>query len=88
MRILQMLAFVAAPGLLTARGDPSKRSIIKKASYGSTNAELEDGPGDRTTVGQFGPIEKWTKEASDGDLIFVFTGDSVALQATGGRLTA
>ena len=85
MRILQMLAFVAAPGLLTARGDPSKRSIIKKASYGSTNAELEDGPGDRTTVG---PIAKWTNEASDGDVIFVFTGDSVALQATGGRLTA
>jgi hypothetical protein len=84
MRILKMLAFVAVLGLLSACGDPSKQDIIKKASSASTKVQLEDVLGEPTTVDKLGPIEKWTYKASDGEVIFVITGDSVALQATGG----
>lgn len=37
-------------------------------------------------IGKLGPIEQWTHRASDGTVVFIITGDQVAMQATGGPM--
>lgn len=68
---------------LSACGDPSKEDILSKARDVKTRAELESKLGKPTNIGKLGPIEQWTYKASNGEVTFVITGDTVALQATG-----
>ncbi|MBC7134128.1 hypothetical protein [Oceanibaculum nanhaiense] len=71
--------------LLAACGDPSKADILKKAENISTKAELESKLGRPDEISKLGPVEQWIYKAKDGSVLFVITGDSVALQATGGK---
>lgn len=71
--------------LLAACGDPSKADLVKKADGVSTKAELEAKLGRPDDIAKLGPIEQWIYKAKDGSVLFVITGDSVALQATGGK---
>lgn len=71
--------------LLAACGDPSKAELLKKAENISTKAELESKLGRPDDIAKLGPIEQWIYKAKDGSVIFIISGDSVALQATGGK---
>ncbi len=68
---------------LTACGDPSKEDILSKARDVKTRAELESKLGKPSNISKLGPIEQWSYKASNGEVIFIITGDTVALQATG-----
>ena len=77
--VLASVLFVAA-----ACGEPSKSDILKKAEGVSEKARLENVLGRPDDVSKLGPIEKWTYKASDGTVVFIITGDKVAMQAAGG----
>jgi len=80
------VALVAVFALgLAACGDPSKQETLKKAEGVSTRADLEAALGRPDDLSKMGPIERWTYDASDGSVVFLITGDEVALQMTGGR---
>ncbi len=76
-------AAVAAAVLLTltACGDPTKADIIDKARGVETREQLQKKLGKPTEVSKLGPIEQWTYKAKDGQVTFILTGDSVAMQA-------
>lgn len=82
---MKWFATLAFALLLAACGDSSKADILKKAENISTKAELESKLGRPDDISKLGPIEQWTYKAKDGSVLFVITGDSVALQATGGK---
>lgn len=71
--------------LLVACSDPSKAEILEKSKNVDTRTELETALGRPDDIDKLGPIEKWTYKARDGSVVFVVTGETVALQATGGR---
>lgn len=81
-RFIAIAALLALP--LAACGEPSQQDILAKAENVSTKAELVDALGDPTKVTKVGPLETWTYEASNGEVTFVITGDSVALKTAGG----
>lgn len=85
MALIRSILFVLAVGALAACGDPSKQDIIKDAQGADTKAKLEKALGKPSEVSKIGPLEKWVYTAADGTVVFVITGDSVALQATGGN---
>lgn len=70
---------------LVACGDPSKAEILAKAKNVDTRAQLEAALGRPDDISKLGPVETWTYNASDGSVVFIVTGDTVALQATGGK---
>lgn len=70
---------------LVACGDPSKADILAKAKNVDTRAQLEAALGRPDDISKLGPVETWTYNASDGSVVFIVTGDTVALQATGGK---
>lgn len=76
-------AAVAAAVLLglTACGEPTKADIIEKARGVETREQLQKKLGKPTEVSKLGPIEQWTYKAKDGQVTFILTGDSVAMQA-------
>lgn len=82
---MKRFAILAFALLLAACGDPSKADLVKKADGVSTKAELEAKLGRPDDIAKLGPIEQWIYKAKDGSVLFVITGDSVALQATGGK---
>lgn len=65
--------------LLGGCGDPSKQDILKKAEKAATKAQLESALGKPTEVSKVGPVEKWTYKAKDGTVVFMITGDKVAI---------
>ena len=67
--------------LLVACGDPSKQDILNDAKDAGTKSALESALGKPTTVSSIGPLEKWTYKAKDGEVVFIITGDMVALEA-------
>ncbi|MEO5337805.1 MAG: hypothetical protein H7841_13070 [Magnetospirillum sp. WYHS-4] len=75
--------FAASAGLLAlaACGDPTKADLVSKAQGADTRAKLEAALGKPSDLSKLGPIEKWTYKAKDGEVIFVITGEAVALQA-------
>ena len=87
MRSLNLLAAVAVAILLAACGESSKGDLIDKAAGATTKDDLRQALGKPASVDRIGPVEKWTYEASDGTVIFVITGDTVALQVTSGSNT-
>ncbi|MGE0094402.1 MAG: hypothetical protein AB7M05_09560 [Alphaproteobacteria bacterium] len=66
---------------LTACGDPTKADIIEKARGVETREQLQKKLGKPTEISKLGPIEQWTYKAKDGQVTFILTGDSVAMQA-------
>lgn len=76
-------AAVAAAALLvlTACEDPKKADIIEKARGVETREQLQKKLGKPTEVSKLGPVEQWTYKAKDGQVVFILTGDSVAMQA-------
>jgi hypothetical protein len=68
---------------LAACGNPSKEDIIGKTRDIKTRAELEAKLGKPDDIGKLGPLEQWTYKASNGEVVFLITGDTVALQTTG-----
>ncbi len=67
---------------LVACSEPTKEDLLEKAKGVSTRAELEKTLGKPDDISKLGPIEQWTYQASNGNVIFVLTGDSVTMQAT------
>jgi hypothetical protein len=72
---------------LAACGDPSKEDIIGKARDIKTRTELQAKLGKPDDIGKLGPIEQWTYKASNGEVVFVITGDTVALQTSSSNAT-
>lgn len=70
---------------LAACGDPSKEDIIEKSRGVDTKTQLMDKLGKPDDIAKVGPIEKWTYKASNGSVVFVITGEKVALQTAGGN---
>lgn len=66
---------------LAACGEPTQHDIIEKAKGVDTKAQLEKKLGKPSDVSKLGPIEKWTYKAKDGTVVFIITGDRVALEA-------
>lgn len=85
MRKFLLGSCLVLPFFLSACGDPSKADIVKKAESADTRAKLEKALGRPQDLSKLGPIEKWTYKAKDGEVVFVLTGDTVAMQATGGK---
>jgi len=73
------------PLLLLGCGESSKAEIIEKAKGAGTKAELEAALGQPDDLAKVGPLEKWTYNAADGEVTFIITGDSVALELAGGQ---
>ena len=81
------LAAACLAFLLTACGEPSKGEMIEKAEGADTKSALETALGKPDDVSKLGPIERWTYNASDGQVIFIITGETVALEMAGGGST-
>lgn len=83
MRAARFAAVAAAALLLAlaACGEPTKDEIIEKARGVETRAALEKKLGRPTDIQKLGPVEMWTYKTKTGDVIFVITGERVALQA-------
>lgn len=82
-RALLLAAALLLAGLAAACDD-STQDILSKAEGAKTKAALLDALGDPDSVSKLGPIETWTYEASNGEVSFLITGDSVALKSAGG----
>ncbi|MCZ7647839.1 MAG: hypothetical protein M5U26_21710 [Planctomycetota bacterium] len=74
---------------LVGCGRGSKQDVMKKAEGITKKADLESklGKPDKFDKAGVGPltIETWTYNASDGEVVFVITGDTVALKASGNK---
>ena len=79
-RSLKTFTATAALIVLAACGNPTKADLVKKAEGADTKTALEAALGRPDDLSKMGPLEKWTYKAKDGDVVFVITGDSVALQ--------
>ena len=67
---------------LAGCGGNTKQDITKKTENVKTKAELERILGKPANFNKLGPIETWTYKASDGEVSFLITGDTVQMQAT------
>ncbi|HUN51235.1 MAG TPA: hypothetical protein VMU42_08955 [Candidatus Sulfotelmatobacter sp.] len=81
-RPLAAVVLAAMLASLSACGPPDKEDMLKKAANVHTKADLEQALGKPSDIAKLGPLEKWTYKASNGEVIFLITGDSVAMQAT------
>lgn len=70
---------------LAACGDPTKEDIVEDSRGVDTKTQLMDKLGKPDDIAKVGPIEKWTYNASNGSVVFVITGEKVALQTAGGN---
>ena len=78
-------AALVLPLLLLGCGDPSKAELIEKAKGADTTSALEAALGQPDDLSKVGPLEKWTYKAADGEVTFIITGESVALELAGGQ---
>jgi hypothetical protein len=82
--VLQTLVCGIALALLTSCGGSTKEDILAKAKNAATKADLEKALGRPDDIGKFGPMEKWTYKASNGQVVFMIVGDRITLETTGG----
>ncbi len=78
------LAAALLIALLLGACEDNKQEILAKAENATSKAELLDALGDPDDVVKVGPIESWTYRAANGEVVFLITGDRVALKAAGG----
>jgi hypothetical protein len=83
-RMIWLLVAFAAVAVLGC-GPPSQHEILKQTEGVETKQELEAKIGAPDEVDKFGPLEKWTYRASDGDVEFVITGDDIGSKRTKDR---
>lgn len=76
-----LLACVLAAGLLVGCSR-SKEDLIQKSRGVGTRAELERALGKPSDISKLGPVEQWTYQASNGNVVFLIVGDKVTMQAT------
>ena len=79
--ILSRLAILSVLFLLTACGDPTKQDILNDAKGADTKSALEKALGKPDTLSTLGPIEKWVYTAKDGEVTFIITGETVAIES-------
>ncbi len=82
MRLLRTTIALFGLLLLAACFAPSKADLLKKAKGVSSRQELETVLGEPSEVSKIGPIEKWTYQASDGQVIFIIAGDTITFEVT------
>ena len=70
---------------LAACGDPTKEDIIEKSRGVDTKTQLTDKLGKPDDIAKLGPIEKWTYKAKNGTVVFIITGEKVALETSGSK---
>ena len=70
--------------LLSGCGRGSKQDIVKKTSAITKKADLEKALGKPDEFNKAVFVETWTYKASDGEVTFIVTGDTVQMQVTGG----
>ena len=68
--------------VLAACGKPTKEELVRKSENVKTKAELEAVLGRADDITKVGPLETWRYKGSNGDVVFIITGDTVQLQAT------
>jgi hypothetical protein len=83
-RLLATLALGLVLALGACSGQLTKQEITAKAAGITAKADLEKKLGKPTSFAKIGPLETWTYKASDGDVIFLITGDTVSLDIAGG----
>ncbi len=67
---------------LAACGKPTKEELLRKSENVKTKAELQAVLGPADDITKVGPLETWRYKGSNGDVVFIITGDTVQLQAT------
>ena len=82
-RFLGVVLVAVALLTLAACGKPTKEQMLLKADKVETKAQLQAVLGIPDDIAKLGPAEVWSYKASNGEVIFLITGDRVALQATG-----
>ncbi len=83
-RFLAVLALGAALAFGACGGPMTKQEITTKAAGITAKADLEKKLGKPTSFNKIGPLETWTYKASDGEVTFIITGDTVRLDIAGG----
>lgn len=68
---------------LWACGEPTKEDLIKKSANARVKSDLEKMLGAPDDIAKLGPIERWTYHSSNGEVVFIITGETIALQAAG-----
>jgi hypothetical protein len=68
--------------VLAACGKPTKEELVRKSENVKTKAELEAVLGRADDITKVGPIETWRYKGSNGEVVFLITGNTVQLQAT------
>ena len=81
MRALRLALGTLALLALASCEDPSKEDIVEKSRGVETRAALEKKIGKPADIQRLGPIELWRYRTKNGDVVFVITGERVALQA-------
>ncbi len=76
-----LLVCVLAVGLVVGCSR-SKEDLIQKSRGVGTRAELERALGKPSDISKLGPVERWTYQASNGNVVFLIVGDTVTMQAT------
>lgn len=76
-----LLVCVLAVGLVVGCSR-SKEDLIQKSRGVGTRAELERALGKPSDISKLGPVEQWTYQASNGNVVFLIVGDTVTMQAT------
>lgn len=76
-----LLVCVLAVGLVVGCSR-SKEDLIQKSRGVGTRAELERALGKPGDISKLGPVERWTYQASNGNVVFLIVGDTVTMQAT------
>ncbi|MBI3828078.1 MAG: hypothetical protein HY291_01085 [Planctomycetes bacterium] len=88
MKNLMLVCMAVLALSLAGCGRGSKQDVMKKAEGISKKADLEKtlGKPDSFSSSGIGPltVETWTYKVSDGEVVFVITGDTVAMKAAGG----
>ena len=83
MGVLVGVAGLALVALVCVACSQSKEDMIRKAEGVSSKSELESRLGRPDDITKLGPMETWTYEASNGQVVFLIVGDKVTLQAAG-----
>ena len=81
--LLKRMVFIGVLLAAAACGEPSKGDILEKAKGITAKTELAKALGKPDDINKLGPIETWTYKASNGEVVFLITGEMVALQAAG-----
>lgn len=81
-KVVRLAAVIGLLLALAACGKPTKEELVRKSENVKTKAELEAVLGRADDISKVGPLETWRYKGSNGDVVFIITGNIVQLQAT------